>query len=1301
MSLKDKIIQKALVGKARTDDARSAQAESLASSVRPDRALDKVGVPLTENGRSPIRFNPAAPHDYAYYSLNPPSSPQDAIELLRRARLIEPALMHGVDLVCEGFTGETNGNDYQLDTNGPVLTDHLTASPYTSVPSDCVLVVKNGLNAGVYTISSSTGTVIEIDGIFPAGDTGAAKGQWAVIAPQPYRLLPYPLTDGSKYSLTYLFVRPDDWPLYKDTGEATNTGLSSVAKGSYDATHTGYVDQRVTVDADTGGGVISAGDYVEYQDAIYYVKASAVNGTDDQLTLTPFWNYQVHDLPASGGLRHLHTVGDLVSNGSVTDENGNTIPLYDEGLEYIRIKNLVDGTMTDHTRSCLSFLSENTPDQLGYAPALIPADATGDFDLSKAITSFGDVRINDFAGGDQEVVIDYREGLVHLSHVIGNKGEDLNPTGYEDADGFPVLYMMACELTAPSAPKAASRMASPPDNEQLLRSTFEYVDGKRQSTAGSQNSVGWSIVLEEDINHTPPNDVQNDYDNVKGSGQHKGLHLGSDGNGTLGYFGQERVGDYNWTFYKKWGISFKKDGLYFTPDYDKSGSFDDSSSAQLAVTAPVYLESQVGGFPITLSTGSNRFRGVLEDREFDFMIADGTYTQSEIVTEIESGLEATVGLTGSGTVSQNFSVYAQGSQVRIETRYDIRLFEDAGLQFPVDQDSVQGDIELRTLHSGADQLGFRFNKDTSTIEADAQDLTLGGVSLGADHKGTTSSYVLEGLDILSSDAGAGTITLGAGKVSFESTSGVPSLVDIPETTHAISPDPDPDPEYMVLLLREDGTWIRTALWKLYNSNESSVALAVYHYDGATFSLLKDARDLYKDSQWASTLTVGGSRSRFETFEGALANAQLAGSLPLRHSTTITLEGAVEIDMTVAAAYALPDDLTIEGNGFPIRIENHSHGPEQAAFILGNNNTFEDIVFTGINNTTTYATFFGPNDAESVSGCVFRQCEWVPNVYRGAAFSPVNGGTNSGTLSDFILEQCKFYAYFEVMNAVNWKMDHCTVSSEGITFTGVSSDVSVTNLYGQGNAGVDFDPTTAANFYVRNIEGVLGAKGTGSTVHVSGTIDRGITVLSGCTVKGSGHVDSFTGGGTVNFTGYVAGAVTASVAGSDWQINGVVGSISVTSESTVKFEGRCVGGVTQDYGTIELSGSVGGGFTFESPPTGTAIITKLNNLTYNGPAFTVDNVYRQFYAYNCHFNSNMTFHRTPDVRFDQCSVVGNLTVDISSDMVLYDSVIDGDVTANFTSGPSATTLTFYGGGWTGTSEDNTSGFFTYVPLNTTP
>lgn len=470
MSFTDELLKKALAGRTSTSSDLSYQEESLRGSIKPDRTADPdlnfSGVRGQINDgdhiRDGIRISPTVLKDYTLYAQNSQSSTDLSIRPKRNHRNIEKTNLFGADVIAEGFqSGQIDSND-DFVTNGPEPGARFSESPYASTGTDLWLVIldsteSNDPNLGVHRVSSVSDQTIETGTL--TQQTNNPYYSYSVVAPAPVQLLPWK-EDGE--ISTFLTVLPGQWPVidYPETDNLSYGSADSI-ETEYGSTVQGSAsirpDERVElqIDGAADGNVnnpIEEGDFLVSSviGTVFVVKSANDNGNDKFVVLSPMKGAEPKAIERSifsgEPWAKIFKVSDFTDDPTQspgTNFEGDEVNcLYNNHdiLEAIRIKNLVSPKLTNNLESCTDIF-EDGQDDFGHGFSIIPQNSSGaskDFDMENELYDFSDVTIDPDVDEDQEVVIDYEEGIVNLSHPIPDDPSklesDLNPNSRDNAN---------------------------------------------------------------------------------------------------------------------------------------------------------------------------------------------------------------------------------------------------------------------------------------------------------------------------------------------------------------------------------------------------------------------------------------------------------------------------------------------------------------------------------------------------------------------------------------------------------------------------------------------------------------------------------------------------------------------------------------------------------------------------------------------------------------------------------------------------------------------------------------------------
>lgn len=981
MSKIDEILKKSLQGRLATDPKLSAEEETLTSNALVDygpyssEAEARTLPPLRD-----ARFVPSTPYDYALRS-------QTATATVPRRfrRWSEAALIFGADLFSEGFdfdliTSATFDSTENLNPNS-----HFSESPNFSVITDTFLALHDADNAiinntaksnlRIASVSAAAGTQLDVTtSIFNTSDGGATY-RWSHYGYKPVQLLPLPSSEGPDQVTAFAAILPEDWPVFSWTKEyfdltfgfaLTKNDVTSVDVSGI------YNGERLQLEIDTGD--LAVNDYVLIQNQIFVVDSLVtIGGGRDNAFVTPFHTFEADVITESLGttIQTLYTVGELIANPGQsvgTDANGNTIPpLYNSPvLDWIRVRRLYPPSATNSNRSLIgAFIDITKLDQVGFAPALIPTDAVGDpLPPTSGVTDFGQLTIDPAVSGeDQEVIVDYREGIFHLSHAIADGG-DLNPNTFTDPNGYPRLYALFAAWNGPYHPLKATELDRISSRAGLGRVPTDSVE--RSPVSGK---AGWKLTLGDEENGKGDYyfyAINESVDSPKGSfgGLAESLYFIES---NLSHEGgplvvMQKRSDLN-TYIQVGALAFGGRGgsgssdvsqIRLIPEIgDNTNNITSVNKPDISFGTMKSLFSADPSFYRTISPGDT-LQGTLNGYSFNIALIDDTSDGADDATP-PTGIQVTDGQRSLPEIIEDIDAKLPGALTR-GSDYELFYYND-GTDYVLVFEASQS-LEITTDDAGlfsiptatSDDIivGFGYNKALvntlrwvraqNELWFDGEGVKVRGVKLGTP---LSANYVLEGFDLKEQSVEGGTIFVSVGPGKVMTSEGTISIED--------------ESRVSLTDAKRHGIYVDSATGQVTSTEQATtsdypfdlgvsvtdIPLYIVQTDSGEpdgTSYIFDARDLMRNQEIHLPLTVSqsvASGARFAGPDALLAAIEQAkkiedafgGRCVIDLMSNVTLDLGKNTDDysgVVGSVYngapiALPENLKIQGNGYTVTV----------------------------------------------------------------------------------------------------------------------------------------------------------------------------------------------------------------------------------------------------------------------------------------------------------------------------------------------------------------------------------------------
>jgi len=970
MSKIDEILKKSLQGKIATDSKLGPEQERYPSSSLVDYAsalseAEVFGLPPMRDAR----FVGSTPHTYSNRAvLRPLSVPR------RFRRWVEPALIFGADLFSEGGqlditapgTVESlqdfnfNGNFAQSPNFGVISDTFLMLHDPTNFTNDTAKSNLQALAVGSSTLDEITLATANLD----VAD-GASQYRWSHYGFYPPQLLALPNSDGEVTA--YAAIIPEDWPVFSWTREYSDLTFGfALTKDTINPVDVQSIaSEQVGVEIPLGSLVVD--DYVLLQSTVFHVDFVSNAGATDFALLTPLHPFDYDGLEFGAGqtMRTLYLVSELLAdptNSPGTDSFGNTIPaLYDSPfLDWIRVRRLYPPAATNSNRSILGAFIDTTPsDKIGFAPAIIPATAGGARELAvNGITDFSNVTLDPAVMEDQEILVDYREGIFHFSHPIAI-GSDLNPNSYTDSNGYPRLYATFAAYNRDTIPTTVTQL-----KRGGQKTGISGVPSSSQENSPVSGLQGWKVTLGDastdlgDHYYYNPNESGDANPPLEYGGRNEALYLlesnTAHDDGPLMVFQKRSEVDGS---YMVGALAYNGNGgadaddtsqFSFIPDIlDNAGTgltntnradfrvgtarqvVDVNNSLYYSITPGDLLEGSVNGIAFSIALIDDAADAADSAAPaVGINVTDGQRSIPEIIEDIVAKMPGTL-VRGQ---DYDLSFYPDG------TNYIFRFEASRSLEITTDDANFFGgatpvpeDIKLTFGYSGAVEAILRYVRETNELHFDGDAIRVQETALGVPGP---AAWVYEGFDVTEQNLEGGTVFLGIEPGTIITENGPVRIRE--ESRLALAPSQRVGVYFQAStgtvvtrnqLANEDTPFVSGSL------TVNDVPLYVVATDAVpAASYVVDCRDFYQRANLTTNLTIG-TEGRFEELGGALEYAKFVSAvsdlrpvIELLDSTTLVLDEVTtdsypNIQPTPynGAPIGLPENLLFLGNGFGVTV----------------------------------------------------------------------------------------------------------------------------------------------------------------------------------------------------------------------------------------------------------------------------------------------------------------------------------------------------------------------------------------------
>lgn len=968
MSKIDEILKKSLQGKIATDSKLGSEQEPYASNALVDYAApSSLAQALNLPPMKDARFLGSTPRSYSNrLVLRPSNVPR------RFRRWVEPALVFGADLFCEGANLDVTGTATLESLDDVNFSGNFAQSPHFGVITDTFVLLHDATNftndnakSNLKAFSVSSTTLDELD-IATAGlniTDGNSQYRWSHYGFYPPQLLPLPNSDGEVTA--YAAIIPEDWPVISWTREFFDlTFGSALTKANVASINVLFVAQEQVVIENPTGSLVED-EFVLLQGIVFHVESVSNAGPNDLSFLTPIHPFDYDGVqPVTGTtLQTLYTVSELIADPTDSpgqDASGNTIPaLYDSPfLDWIRVRRLHPPIATDRNRSLLGAFIDSTPsDKIGFAPALIPATAGGARELAvNGVTEFSSVILNPDVSDDQEILLDYREGIFHLSHPIVT-GSTLNPNSYLDGNGYPRLYAVFTAYNRDTVPTTVTQL-----QRGGQKTGVTSVPGSSVENSPVSGLQGWKVTLGDeqtsigDYYYYPPGETGDTNPPIQFGGRNEAIYLLESNtaheDGPLMVFQKRSDVDGR---YMVGALAYNGNGAQDPEDVSQFSFFPDiADNAATGLTLSNRADFRVGTsrqvVDVTNSlyysvTPGDLLEGTINGIEFSIALIDDAADAADAAVPA-TGINATDGqrsipeiiaditakMPGTLTFGQDYSLdyvvdgtdylfVFEGSRTLEITQDDANLFGGAT--------AVPEDIKLTFGYNGAVEAILRYFRTSNELLFDGAGIRVQGTRLGVPGP---AIWVSEGFDVLDTDTEAGTVYVSLEPGTVITPAGPVRIAE--ETRVALAPD------------QRVGLYLDTTTGTIQTVNQVGTedspfqniglsALPLYIVKTSAspdVTYTVDCRDFFSSAHVSTNLTVGND-GRFSTLAGAIEYAKYysesskgRGVIELLQGTTLVLDevnsGAyVNVQPTPydGAPIGLPNDVLFLGNGYTVEI----------------------------------------------------------------------------------------------------------------------------------------------------------------------------------------------------------------------------------------------------------------------------------------------------------------------------------------------------------------------------------------------
>jgi hypothetical protein len=618
----------------------------------------------------------------------------------RHRKLTQQINFFGGDVIAEGTAGNIVSAT-ELDTEG-VVVNHVGEGDLLWITHP-----KSDESLGTYRVLESSGTVMTIQGEFPAQNDNY---HFVVYRPNPVQLLPYPSEADKGKETTYLTVLPKLWPVWehpfsdkrdgvvlsplKETH--THQGFANIVRRANDQLEV-YLDNATTVPFFEEGDFIILGE--DFGPFLVSVIDLDTGQSEEILTLTPCHNTNVNLLSSDKvgtTVSKLYSCQEVIENNALLNENL---------IQAIRVKNLIapqdltgswedasneyianlnsststtDSLRQHASRSTYNVLKPAKAKDLGFRMVLFPAKADGTPDLTRPVFPDRPLVLDPSVEEEQDILVDYAEGVVSFSHPLAEDG-DLNPNHFLDDEDqvrvFATFVALNGAVSPVSSQEVSVRLSG---KESPIHTSISY----KSEGLDPVEKDAWVVDLTE-------GSIQEDYfdhpEFIQGGGKKRKIAFSSGDEGRVEQRVQFRDEERGSTHLST--IGFGKilntddpNQIFFVPDAGNQYRKGEGNTLEYQELPDVKVSSEKRHIsfqvsdPVEIDGTNNTLNLVINETEVSLVLDDGFYSLGQFLSTIPAKLSNDYGLI----LGQDF--FIEASQRRQEGKYTFKLFSDSYME---------------------------------------------------------------------------------------------------------------------------------------------------------------------------------------------------------------------------------------------------------------------------------------------------------------------------------------------------------------------------------------------------------------------------------------------------------------------------------------------------------------------------------------------------------------------------------------------------------------------------------------------
>lgn len=1036
-----KYIDKLTQGKIPTSGNLSSGQEPLRSS-----DLQKVeGIGTFTNGLGDVRVIGNL-SDFALFSQNSSTPPMN--HPYRNRKLTQQVNFFGGDVVCEGTFGSiTGGNTFNT---GGVSTYHISSGQLLWLTSP-----KGNASLGVYEVASSTGSGVTINGTFPQVGNDY---HFVIYEPNPVQLMQYSNEDEAGKETVFLTTLPPNWPCWVHPFTDKKEGIALGVPFDY-VTHQGapeiqkdHTKERLLVPITNTG-----------TNPIFEEDRFVVLGTDfgpfliievefdpDQdievLHLSPCHDVILDDFETKVGttVAYIPIVQEVLDNDSRLNENL---------LSSVRVKNLISGSditgsfedasnaylseILSVTKNVNSIRAQAAKSAYGtYAPArardlgvnlvLFPAKADGTANLERPIFPDTKVVIDPSVEEEQSIHVNYKEGVITLSHAPSD-GSDINPDAFYDDLGRVRLFAAFFSFNGASSPVSAAELSArlPANDVNPLTTTLGYKVGGNDPV----DNDAWVFDLTEG---TKDEEYHANEDFISGGGHKRKVALGKGDGGRVDVRFQTR--DIEQGSIHLGALGFGALGeddstnqIFVVPDAGNKyikGSYADpldlEGKADFRIMSGHKVLEVLFPSEIEIDGTNKELNLILNSDELSLEFNEDTYDVDTFSAALE-GLIVNEGLTSGIDFEVSVSnTYKDGKRfLRLKASHYLEVLSgsmNTALDLSVGE-VINPDIRLGLGFDGDTYAEIVGREQSGIVEVQAEDVVVEG-----------KASLVDAFDFINRTFSYAVLGMPSGRKEDERQAFelVGDVSDYIEEDHIVFkaqgvlkyPNKIEEPSHRGKCLRtftsgdhvtidfsdiEEGdvyyvyydsvidSFEKVGLGDIQDLlfEEANVGVPLYIVigeDTGEIAKIVDVRDFNTSLISGATVTVGATQGRYSSLLGAILRNNHLGSVGKAESfskdKTIRLVEDYEWNFTVEGSTEITSDLIIDGGGHKISLVTGS-SPQTTTFLTINNGSSLTLNSLALNRDTILSAvpvFFIGVWNSSISQDPFKSPEVLNSLY---------------------------------------------------------------------------------------------------------------------------------------------------------------------------------------------------------------------------------------------------------------------------------------------------------------------------------